>query len=153
MRAVVQKVLEADIEAVNNVDLVHGNHIDRGLVALLGIGKDDNHTDMAYIADKLANMRIFADADGKMNHSVQDIDGEILLISQFTLFGDLRHGRRPSFTQAADPQHARMLYHELTDHLLDMGLKVKTGHFQTHMQVSLNNNGPVTILLDSKKQF
>ena len=153
MRAVVQKVLEADVEVVHNTDLMHISHIDRGLLVLLGIGRDDTNADIAYIADKLAHMRIFSDADGKMNLSIQDIGGEILLISQFTLFGDLRNGRRPSFASAATPQQALMLYHDLTDRLMDMGLVVKTGHFQTHMQVSLNNNGPVTILLDSKKQF
>lgn len=153
MRTVVQRVLEADIEVLENNELIHISHIDHGLVVLLGIAHDDGDADLHYIADKLANMRIFDDADGKINLSVKDAQGEILLIPQFTLFGDMRHGRRPSFSEAASSELASALYHDLADCLLDMGLHVKTGHFRTHMQVSLNNNGPMTILLDSRKQF
>lgn len=153
MRAVVQKVSEADVEVCQGDELTHINHIDHGLVVLLGVAHDDNEEDVGYIADKLAHMRVFADAEDKMNLSVQDVGGEILLVSQFTLFGDMRQGRRPSFDQAAPAVTARALYHDLTDRLLDMGLSVKTGHFQTTIQVSLSNQGPVTLLLDSRRQF
>lgn len=153
MRAVVQKVLEANVEIIDQHELNHISHIDLGLLVLLGVEAGDTEQDVRYMADKLANMRVFADADGKMNLSVRDVGGHILLISQFTLFGDLRHGRRPSFSTAATPQTARALYHNLTDRLIDMGLPVKNGHFQTHMHVSLTNDGPVTLLLDSRKTF
>ncbi len=153
MRAVIQKVLEANIGVVESHELVHVDHIDQGLVVLVGITHDDTNRDVAYVADKIAHMRIFADADDKMNLSIQDVAGEILLVSQFTLFGDMRNGRRPSFIEAARPQQARALYNDLADLLMDMGLVVKTGHFRTHMNIELNNDGPVTILLDSKKLF
>ncbi len=126
--------------------------IREGLLVLLGITHDDGAEDVKYICEKLTGLRIFEDADGKMNLSVQDIDGEILLVSQFTLYGDARKGRRPSFTQAARPENAVLLYEELAERLKEK-IRVQTGVFQAQMQVSLINDGPVTILLDSKRMF
>lgn len=153
MRAVIQKVVEADVEVFNDHELVHINHINHGLVVLLGVARHDSKEDVHYMADKIAHMRIFHDQDQKMNLSIQDVDGEVMLISQFTLYGDMRQGRRPSFSEAATPELAKQRYHELIDCLLDKNIPVKTGYFQTHMNLSLNNDGPVTILLDSQKQF
>ncbi len=127
--------------------------ISRGLLVLLGVGEDDSEADAQYLASKTANLRIFEDEAGKMNLSVSDIDGEILAVSQFTLYGDCRKGRRPSFIAAARPEKAESLYEKYISNLTDMGMKVKTGVFQAHMNVELVNDGPVTILLDSGKTF
>ena len=124
-----------------------------GLLVLLGVDQGDGPADLQYIVSKVRDLRIFADADGKMNQSVLDVQGGVLVVSQFTLSGDARNGRRPSFASAAPPQIARALYEEVVRELQSSGLQVATGEFQAMMQVSLVNDGPVTILLDSRKTF
>lgn len=149
MRAVVQRVLNSHV----TVDEKIVGKIGRGLLVLLGIGKGDNQKDIKYIADKIVNLRIFEDKEGKFNLSLLDIEGEILVVSQFTLYGDARKGRRPSFIEAALPKDAVRLYEEFVEYISEYGLKVETGVFQEHMIVHIENDGPVTILLDSKKLF
>ena len=127
--------------------------IDRGLVVLLGVERGDGPADRDYIASKICELRIFPDADGRMNRSVTDIDGGVLVGSQFTLAGDARKGRRPSFDDAAAPGEARLLYEDVVRSIQAKGLTVATGVFQAMMQVALVNDGPVTILLDSRKRF
>ena len=127
--------------------------IDRGLVVLLGVERADGPADRDYIASKICELRIFPDADGRMNRSVTDIDGGVLVVSQFTLAGDARKGRRPSFDGAAAPGEARLLYEDVVRSIQAKGLTVATGVFQAMMQVALVNDGPVTILLDSRKRF
>lgn len=149
MRAVIQRVMQASvIVATQTVGA-----IDRGLVVLLGVAQGDTLQDVAYLADKTAGLRIFEDDDGKMNRSVEDIGGSILVVSQFTLLGDCRKGRRPGFTDAAPPELADTLYQDYVDALSDRGITVATGVFRANMQVALINDGPVTIMLDSRKQF
>lgn len=149
MRAVVQRVSSAKVSVDGEVI----SSISKGLLVLLGIARDDAEADARYLADKTANLRIFEDDAGKMNLSVFDIHGEILVVSQFTLCADCRRGRRPGFTDAAGPPKAETLYEAYVSALADAGLKPKTGVFQAHMDVELINYGPVTILLDSKKTF
>jgi D-tyrosyl-tRNA(Tyr) deacylase len=149
MRAVVQRVSAASV----TVEGRKVGTIGPGLLVLLGVARGDTEKDGEYLAEKLAGLRIFEDEEEKMNRSVAQIGGSILLVSQFTLYGDVRHGRRPSFTQAAPPEEANRLYEDLAQKLRDKGLTVETGQFQAHMEVSLVNNGPVTILLDSGKSF
>ena len=149
MRAVIQRVSRAQV----SVDGKVAGAIGRGLLVLLGVGKDDESSDASYLAEKTAALRIFEDDEGKMNRSVADVGAGVLVVSQFTLFGDCRKGRRPSFDQAAPPAEADRLYQEYTRLLRAKGLTVETGVFQAMMQVELNNDGPVTILLDSKKFF
>ena len=127
--------------------------IDRGLVALVGVAAGDGPADIDYTASKICEMRIFADEQGRMNRSVGDAGGAVLLVSQFTLLGDLRRGRRPGFDAAAPPDDARRLYERLVERVRATGLTVATGVFQAHMDVDLVNDGPVTILLDSRRQF
>ncbi|MEI6285226.1 MAG: D-aminoacyl-tRNA deacylase [Bacillota bacterium] len=149
MRAVIQRVRHADV-------VVGGQSvgaIGQGILALLGVGKGDTLADVSYLAEKIANLRIFADSDGKMNCSLLDVGGEILVVSQFTLYGDCRKGRRPGFDPAAPPQLAEELYENFVAHCKKIGLNVATGKFQADMQVSLLNDGPVTFILDSQKIF
>lgn len=127
--------------------------IGAGLVVLLGVGREDTIEAATYLAEKTANLRIFADAGGKMNLSLLDTQGAALIVSQFTLYGDARGQRRPGFTRAAPPEEANRLYEEYVRALRGLGLKVETGVFQTQMEVELVNDGPVTILLDSEKLF
>jgi len=124
-----------------------------GLVVLAGVAKDDDQGDARYLADKILNLRIFPDEDGKLNYSVYDLGGELLVVSQFTLYGDCRKGRRPCFTEAAAPRQALPLFEKLLDFIRESGLHLVTGEFQTMMDVCIINEGPVTILLDSKKAF
>ena len=149
MRAVIQRVSQANV-SVNDETV---GEIAIGFVVLLGVEKGDTQEDVQYIAEKTAHLRVFEDDGQKMNQSLGEVGGEILLVSQFTLYGDARKGRRPSFSNAAPPQKAIPLYESLIHTWADMGLKVATGQFQTVMKVSLVNDGPVTILLDSKKLF
>lgn len=149
MRAVVQRVTRAEVK----VDGATTGRIGAGLLTLLGVGQGDDESDAVYLADKIAGLRIFEDDDGKMNLSVGDIGGAVLVVSQFTLFGDVRRGRRPSFDGAAPPAEANRLYERFCELLRERGLPVETGVFQAMMDVELLNQGPVTILLDSKKLF
>src|SRR5215467_108281 len=149
MRAVVQRVSRAKV-TVN--DWTAGE-IGLGLLVLLGVGHEDTDVDASYLAEKIAGLRIFEDSDGKMNRSVVDVGGSVLAVSQFTLFGDVRRGKRPSFDNAAPPEPARRLYELFVDCLRNAGLRCETGRFQEMMQIELVNEGPVTILLDSTKQF
>ena len=127
--------------------------IERGILVLLGVGKADTSTDADYLADKVIGLRIFEDPDGKMNLSVVDIGGAVLAVSQFTLYGDVRRGKRPSFDAAAAPEPARELYEHFVAKIRGAGLRCETGRFQEMMEVELVNEGPVTILVDSKRGF
>ena len=149
MRAVVQRVSRAKV-TVN--DWTAGE-IGLGLLVLLGVGQADTEADAIYLADKIAGLRIFEDGDGRMNRSVIDVGGSVLAVSQFTLYGDVRRGKRPSFDAAAPPDPARQLYEFFVERLRQAGLRCETGRFQEMMQVELVNEGPVTILLDSQKAF
>ena len=150
MRCVVQRVSHAHV----SVDDKTIASIQKGLCVLVGVGTGDDMTDVAYTAAKLAGLRVFEDTSSKMNLDLRTIDGELLLVSQFTLFGDARRGNRPSFTSAAEPETARRLYENLAIELGERhGLTVRTGQFQAHMNVELVNDGPVTVLIDSKKLF
>jgi len=148
MRAVVQRAAKAAVEIEGEIR----GSIGRGFVVLIGIEESDTPEDMEYICSKLTGLRVFEDDDGKMNRSILDVGGEILLISQFTLYGDARKGRRPSFIRAARPEKAVPLY-EAAIARLSESLHVETGEFGADMQVSLTNDGPVTILLDSERTF
>lgn len=149
MRAVVQRVTSASV----HVDGRLTGAIDRGLLVLLGVGSHDDETDVEYVAGRIGGLRIFADEAGKMNRDVGEAGGAVLLVSQFTLFGDVRGGRRPSFIDAAPPELARALYEGVAAALRARGLRVETGEFRAHMDVALVNDGPVTILIDSTKLF
>jgi len=149
MRAVVQRVKDA---AVTVGDRMIGK-IGPGLLVLLGVGRDDSEHDADYISDKVAGLRIFPDADGRMNLSVGEAGGQVMVISQFTLYGDVRRGKRPSFSDAAAPKLAVRLYDRVVLRLREKALSVTTGEFGAMMQVRLTNDGPVTILLDSRKLF
>ena len=127
--------------------------IGRGLLILLGVGHADSDTDAGYLAEKVAGLRIFEDENGKMNRSVAEAGGAVLAVSQFTLYGDARKGKRPSFDDAAPPEQARSLYEKFIDRVRALGIPCQSGRFQEHMQVELVNDGPVTILLDSEKSF
>ena len=149
MRAVVQRVSSARV----TVDDRRVGGIRAGLLVLVGIARDDGSDDVSYLADKVVGLRVFPDDDGRMNRSVRDVGGGILLVSQFTLYGDCRRGRRPSFDGAAAPREARPVYEELVRCFRDRGVSVETGVFQAHMRVDSVNDGPVTILLDTGKAF
>lgn len=124
-----------------------------GLLVFLGVGREDSLEDARYLAEKIAHLRIFSDAQGKMNLSLKDVGGQALVVSQFTLYGDCRQGRRPSFTQAAPPEQAKELYDLFILFLKEQGIQVATGEFQANMLVRIENQGPVTLLLDSRKLF
>lgn len=149
MRAVIQRVSQASVVVAKETV----GAIDQGLMVLLGVAQGDTSKDAVYLADKTAGLRIFEDDDGKMNRSVKDIGGGILVVSQFTLLGDCRKGRRPGFSDAAPPELADTLYEEYVDALRSQGIIIATGVFRADMQVALVNDGPVTIMLDSRKQF
>jgi len=149
MRAVVQRVTRASVA----VDGVLTGSIGHGLLVLLGVAGDDAEADADYLAEKIAGLRVFEDDAGKMNRSVLDIAGAVLAVSQFTLFGDVRRGKRPSFDAAARPERAKTLYEYFVARIRALGLPCETGRFQEMMEVELVNSGPVTILLDSKKLF
>jgi D-tyrosyl-tRNA(Tyr) deacylase len=145
MRAVIQRVLEAGVK----IDGVQTARIGKGLLVLLGVGSDDTEQDAARLAEKTAFLRIFADSSDKMNLSVLDVEGEVLVVSQFTLLGDCRKGRRPSFASAARPDIARRLYESYVSELLKFTPRVFTGRFQEMMEVFLVNDGPVTLIVDT----
>lgn len=149
MRAVVQRVTYSSVE----VDGVIVGEINEGFNVLLGISKDDTEEDMKYIKDKIINLRVFSDENDKMNLSLLDIKGELLLISQFTLYGDARKGRRPNFMNALGGEEAKKFYDKFIEIMKETGLKVETGIFGADMKVHIKNDGPVTILLDSSKSF
>ena len=149
MRVVVQRVKAGAV--LVGEQTVAG--IKEGLVVLLGVGQNDEEADALYLAKKIVNLRIFEDKAGKLNLSLQDIGGEVLVVSQFTLYGDCRQGRRPSFTAAASPEAANHLYRFFIEKIKEQGVAVATGIFQEEMLVKIENNGPVTMLLDSKKLF
>jgi D-aminoacyl-tRNA deacylase len=149
VRAVVQRVTSAKVTVAERIT----GEIGPGLLVLLGVEQNDGPADVQYIAAKIRDLRIFADEAGKMNRSVLERQGSVLVVSQFTLSGDARNGRRPSFATAAPPQIARALYEDVVRELSAGGLRVQTGEFQAMMQVALVNDGPVTILLDSRKTF
>ncbi|SHK09063.1 D-aminoacyl-tRNA deacylase [Desulforamulus aeronauticus] len=149
MRAVVQRVLRGSV----TVDDTTVGQIDQGLVVLLGVGQGDTVDDARYLADKICQLRIFTDEQGKLNLSVQDVGGGVLAISQFTLYGDCRKGRRPGYSKAALPEEAKELYESFVQRLICNGLPTATGIFQEHMVVEIINDGPVTLLLDSNKIF
>ena len=149
MRCVVQRVTSSSV----TVDGVVSGKIDAGIMVLIGVSVDDTETDLKYMAEKVPNLRIFDDENGVMNRSVLDVGGSILAVSQFTLYGDARGGRRPSYIRAAKPDKADELYEKLIARWREKGIHVETGVFRTEMKVSLINDGPVTILLDSEKTF
>ena len=149
MRLVIQRVLESSVK----VDGKTVGEIGQGFLVLCGVEEGDTADDVKYCVDKTVNLRIFEDDAGKMNRSILDVGGEILAVSQFTLQGDARHGRRPSFSKAARPETAVPLYEAYCEGMRAAGLKVETGIFQADMKVSLINDGPVTLLLDSRKVF
>lgn len=147
MRAIVQRVKEASV----TVDKRVIGEISHGLLIFLGVGSGDTEADMKYIADKITGLRIFSDSEDKMNLSVTDVNGEILVISQFTLYGDCRKGRRPNFTASMEPKGAEAMYERFIAYINEQGIKTACGEFGADMKVSLINDGPVTIILDSSK--
>ncbi len=149
MRAVVQRVVKADVTVEEKIT----GAIGKGLMVLLGVEDEDEEQDAVYLAEKIAGLRIFEDEEGKMNLSVKDVGGELLAVSQFTLFGDCRKGKRPSFIKAARPDKANALYQRFVELCREQGLHVEEGIFQAEMLVKIHNDGPVTILIDSKKVF
>ncbi len=149
MRAVVQRVKKSSVTVAGDVT----GKIDKGLMVLIGVEEGDGDKDAAYIADKITGLRIFEDEDEKMNLSVTDVKGDVLAVSQFTLLGDARKGRRPGFTKAAKPEEANRLYRKVIENIQKQGIHVEEGVFQTEMLVEIHNDGPVTILLDSNKNF
>ncbi len=149
MRAVVQRVSRAKVTVGEEIT----GEIGTGLLVLLGVGRDDTETDATYLAEKITGLRIFEDSDGKMSRSLQEVGGSVLAVSQFTLYGDVRRGKRPSFDAAAPPEQARRLYEVFVERIRAARLRCETGRFQEMMQVELVNDGPVTILLDSGKAF
>jgi len=149
MRAVVQRVSHANVVVKDAITGEIGN----GFLVLLGIEEQDDEKDLEYMVDKILNLRIFEDDQGKMNRSLLEVGGELLVVSQFTLLGDCRKGRRPSFVNAAKPEDADALYQRFVEKCRAFGVKVETGVFQAYMKVNLCNDGPVTLLIDSRKKF
>ncbi len=149
MRAVVQRVSEAKVTVGDETR----GAIGPGLLIYLGVGKDDDDAALEYLADKVLGMRVFADADGKMNLSVLDVRGGVLVVSQFTLYGDMRRGRRPGFDRAMAPDAAKQMYDRFVVRMRTSGLTVATGEFRAHMVVDAKNDGPITMLLDSERVF
>ena len=149
MRIICQRVLEAEVKIKNNIV----GKISNGLLVYLGVGKGDSESDAQFIADKLVNLRIFSDSEGKMNLNISDIGGSILLISNFTLHGDCRKGRRPGFDGASEPMIANDLYEKVAQLIKESGVPVEKGVFKEHMHVSSINDGPVNFILDSSKLF
>lgn len=149
MRAVVQRVKQAGV----SVEGKEVSRIQKGHLVLLGVGQGDTREDLEYLAEKIVNLRVFEDAQGKMNLSLKEINGQVLVVSQFTLYGDCRKGRRPSFTSAAAPEMAEAFYEEFCKILSQQGVPVEKGVFGAHMEIDLINDGPVTLILDSKKTF
>src|SRR5271169_154284 len=149
MRAVVQRVSHAQVTVNGGIT----GEIGLGLLVLLGVGREDVEADATYLAEKICGLRVFEDAQGKMNLNVQDVGASVLAVSQFTLYGDVRRGKRPSFDAAAPPEKARQLYEFFVERIRSAGLRCETGRFQEMMTVELVNEGPVTILLDSGKSF
>lgn len=146
MRVVVQRVTNADVKIDGRVN----GKIDNGLLVLLGVGNGDTEEDMKYIADKIIKLRIFSDENDKMNLSLEDVGGSMLVISQFTLYGDCSHGRRPYFGNAMEPVSANEMYEKFVAYIRERGIHTETGEFGADMKVSLTNDGPVTIILESK---
>ncbi|MFG0332510.1 MAG: D-aminoacyl-tRNA deacylase [Maioricimonas sp. JB049] len=149
MRAVVQRVSSASVTVDDEVI----GQIERGFLVLLGVAQDDTQDDVVYLAQKIVGLRVFEDDEGKMNRSLADVSGAMLVVSQFTLLGDCRKGRRPSFVAAARPEQADALYRSFCAEVQGQGIPVQTGRFQAHMDVALVNDGPVTLLLESRKAF
>jgi len=149
MRAVVQRVNHAQVSVEGEVV----GRIDRGICVLVGVGREDSEADAATLADKVVGLRIFEDDAGKMNLSVLEAGGALLAVSQFTLFGDVRKGKRPSFSEAMEPDRAQALFEQFCAECRTRGAHLETGRFRTHMRVLLENDGPVTILIDSKRAF
>jgi D-tyrosyl-tRNA(Tyr) deacylase len=149
MRAVWQKVENASVKVDHKIT----GEIGRGVLLFIGVEKGDTAKDIKYIVDKCVNLRLFEDENGRFNHSLLDTGGEVLLVSQFTLHGDCRRGRRPSFSSAARPETALKIYNDTVKALKETGVNVETGIFQADMKVSLTNDGPVTVMLDSRKTF
>jgi len=149
MRAVVQRVTSASV----TVDGEVVGRIGRGFLVLLGVAHDDEQADVVYTAQKLVGLRVFEDDDGKLNRSLTEVGGAMLIVSQFTLYGDCRKGRRPSFIEAAPPEKADLFYQQVVAEVRGQGIVVETGRFQAQMQVELVNDGPVTLLIDSRKAF
>lgn len=149
MRAVVQRVKKSRVAVDGSI----AGEIGKGLTVLLGVGQEDSGRDIDYLADKIINLRIFEDNNGKMNLSLLEVGGELLVVSQFTLYGDCRKGRRPGYDRAARPETAKALYEGFVEKCRGFGVKVQTGIFQAEMLVDISNDGPVTLLLDSKREF
>ena len=149
MKVLLQRVTRASVSVAGEVV----GKVNRGLVVFVGVANEDTEKDAQYLVQKIVNLRIFADEEGKFNLSVLDINGELLLVSQFTLMADTRKGRRPSFVEAAPPDRAEELFHYFVEQTSATGLKVATGRFQQYMQVEIHNDGPVTILLDSREKY
>lgn len=149
MRAVLQRVTDAKVEVEGRVT----GQIGRGFLVFLGVEQGDGEEDLDYIVRKIAGMRVFEDEDGKMNRALADVGGSVLVVSQFTLLGDARHGRRPSFSDAASPEQGRYWYEQAIERFRQLDIPTQTGIFQADMQVGLTNDGPVTMLLDSRKRF
>jgi D-tyrosyl-tRNA(Tyr) deacylase len=147
MKAVIQRVKSAQVYVDGRLSGKIGN----GLLVFVGVGKGDDENDVSYLVSKLPDLRIFEDTSGKFNLSLKELNGEMLIVSQFTLYGDCKKGRRPSFTEAEEPTTAKILYERLITRLREQGIPIQTGEFQAKMEVHLVNDGPVTLLLDSRK--